>query len=246
MIHPLTDIHTHFTPDVDDGSECMEMTLEMLRSEAAQGCTKVILTPHSDAFEWGGPEIAAWTCNKMKSVQKEAVREGIPIRIYQGCEIYTSRKYIGGILQDLQSGRLPSVNHTRYVLAEFSTSGGDMEDAKYCLRRYLEEGWIPIIAHAERYRRTFTTVENIRILKKMGCLVQVNYYSLYEESNENVRICAQDLIEAELADLMGSDAHRIVHRPPKLARGAEYIRENCRAEYAEDILRRNAEKFLKV
>jgi len=44
---------------------------------------------------------------------------------------------------------------------------------------------------------------------------------------------------------MGSDAHRIKQHPPKLVRGARYIRENCSAEYAEAILWRNAEKYLK-
>ena len=33
----LIDTHTHITPNVDDGSSSIEMSLEMLRSEAAQG-----------------------------------------------------------------------------------------------------------------------------------------------------------------------------------------------------------------
>ena len=242
----MLDIHTHIPPNVDDGSSDMEMSLEMLRSEAVQGCKKVFLTPHSDAFEWGGPENAKHTYEQMKRVQEEAVREDIPLQIFQGCEIYTSRRYIEGILHDLKEGRLPSMNQTRYVMVEFSVSRGNLDDARYCLIRYIEEGWIPIIAHAERYCRTITTVENIRVLKELGCLVQVNYYDLEEEQDGDIRRCAQSLVEAELVDMMGSDAHRSNHRPPKIMRGVRYIRENCRAEYAEGILWRNAEKFLKV
>ena len=242
----MIDIHTHITPNVDDGARDIVMSIEMLRSEAAQGCKKVFLTPHSSVFGWGGLENVKYTYEQMKRVQEEAVREDIPVQIFQGCEIYTSRRYIEEILHGLKDGRLPSMNQTKYVMAEFSVSRGDFDDAKYCLIRYLEEGWIPIIAHAERYCRTFTTVENIRMLKEMGCLVQANYYDLEEEHDDDIRRCAQNLVEAELVDMMGSDAHRIGHRPPKLARGERYIRENCRAEYAEDILWRNAEKFLKV
>ena len=242
----MIDIHTHITPNVDDGARDIVMSIEMLRSEAAQGCKKVFLTPHSSAFEWGGLENVKYTYEQMKRVQEEAVREDIPVQIFQGCEIYTYRDKMGRILQDLQDGRIPSMNGTRYVMAEFNIDEGDIEDAKYCLNRYLEEGWIPIIAHAERYCWTFATVENIRILKDMGCLVQVNYYDLYEEPNQDIRTCAQELLKAELVDMMGSDAHRIKHRPPKLVRGARYIRENCGAEYAEDILWRNAEKYLKA
>ena len=242
-MYKLIDIHTHITPNVDDGSSSIEMSLEMLRSEAAQGGSKVFLTPHSFAFETKRPESVF---AKMKKVQESAASEGIPLQIYQGCEIYTYRDKMGRILQDLQNGRIPSMNGTRYVMAEFDVYEGDIEDARYCLNRYLEEEWIPIIAHAERYCWTFATVENIRMLKEMGCLVQANYYDLEEEHDDDIRRCAQNLVEAELVDMMGSDAHRIGHRPPKLARGERYIRKNCRAEYAEDILWRNAEKFLKV
>ena len=239
----LIDIHTHITPYVDDGSSSIEMSLDMLRSEVTQGVNKAFLTPHSFAFETKRTEDVF---AKMRKVKESAAAEGIHLQIYQGCEIYTYRNKMEQILQDLQSGKTPSMNGTRYVMAEFHVHEGDIEDAKYCLGRYLEEGWIPIIAHAERYCRTFTTVENIRMLKEMGCLVQANYYDLEEEHDDDIRRCAQNLVEAELVDMMGSDAHRIEHRPPKLARGERYIRENCRAEYAENILWRNAEKFLKV
>ena len=214
-MNELIDIHTHITPNVDDGSSGIEMSLEMLRREAAQGGSKVFLTPHSFAFETKRPESVY---AKIRAVQERAAVEGIPLQIFQGCEIYTYRDKMGRILQDLQDGRIPSMNGTRYVMA----------------------------AHAERYCWTFATVENIRILKDMGCLVQVNYYDLYEEPNQDIRTCAQELLKAELVDMMGSDAHRIKHRPPKLVRGARYIRENCGAEYAEDILWRNAEKYLKA
>ena len=239
----MIDIHTHITPNVDDGSSSIEMSLEMLRSEVAQGVTKVFLTPHSFAFETKRPEDVY---AKMRKVQESAASEGIPLQIYQGCEIYTYRDKMGRILQDLQNGRIPSMNGTRYVMAEFDVYEVDIDDARYCLNSYLEKGWIPIIAHAERYCWTFASVENIRILKDMGCLVQVNYYDLIEEPNHDIRTCAQELLKAELVDMMGSDAHRTNHRPPKLVRGARYIRQNCRAEYAEDVLWRNVEKYLKA
>ena len=116
----IIDIHTHITPNVDDGARDIEMSLEMLRSEAAQGCMRVVLTPHSGAFTWGGPENVKHTYEQMKRVQEEAAREGIPVQVFTGCEIYTTRRNIEEILQDLNSGRLPSMNHTRYILAEFS------------------------------------------------------------------------------------------------------------------------------
>ena len=246
----LIDTHTHITPNVDDGAGSMEMSLAMLRSEAEQGAKVVFLTPHSSAF---GGSRTTYTLERMRKVQEEAVKEGLPIRICRWCEIYTERRQMEEILQDLKDGILPSMNGTRYVLAEFSTYRGNMDEAKYrgnmdeakyCLRRYLEEGWIPIIAHAERYCRTLATAENVKILKEMGCFVQLNFYDLAREPDDGIRSCAQALLQAELADMMGSDAHRMDHRRPELTSGADYIREHCRAEYAADVLWRNAAKLL--
>jgi len=209
----MIDIHTHITPNVDDGSSSIEMSMGMLRSEVTQGVNKVFLTPHSFAFETKRPEVVY---TKMRKVQEIAAAEGIPLQIYQGCEIYTYRDKMGRILRDLQDEKIPSMNGTRYVMTEFDVYEGDIEDAKYCLGRYLGKGWIPIIAHAERYCWTFASVENIRILKDMGCLVQVNYYDLDEEPNDDIRMCAQELLKAELVDMMGSDAHRLNHHVHQL------------------------------
>ena len=242
-MNKLADIHTHITPNVDDGSTSMEMSLEMLRTEAAQGGSSVFLTPHSGFFSSATyRDIDA----KMESVRQAAAATDIPVQIYKGCEIYTYGRNIERNLQALEDDILPSMNETRYVLTEFDVHRDLIEESKYCLRRYLEEGWIPIIAHAERYGWEFASVENISILKEMGCLVQVNFYDLYEEPDENVRTLAQDLVKAELVDLMGSDAHGMTHRKPALKRGVKYIRAHCREEYAEDILWRNAEKILEL
>ena len=237
----LADIHTHITPNVDDGSTSMEMSLEMLRTEAAQGGSSVFLTPHSGVFSSVTyRDIDA----KMESIRQAAAEADIPVQICKGCEIYTYGRNIEWNLQAVEDSILPSMNETRYVLTEFDVHRDLIEESKYCLRRYLEEGWIPIIAHAERYGWEFASVENISILKEMGCLVQVNFYDLYEEPDESVRTLAQDLVKAELVDLMGSDAHRMDHRRPKLTKGAEYILEHCSPEYAENVLWRNAEMLL--
>lgn len=75
-MNELIDIHTHITPNVDDGSSGIEMSLEMLRREAAQGGSKVFLTPHSFAFETKRPESVY---AKIRAVQERAAVEGIPL-----------------------------------------------------------------------------------------------------------------------------------------------------------------------
>ena len=42
----MTDLHTHILPEMDDGAESVEMSLDMLRMERDQGVDAVVLTPH--------------------------------------------------------------------------------------------------------------------------------------------------------------------------------------------------------
>ena len=44
--YELADMHIHIMPEVDDGSESMEMTMEMLRIARENRIGTMILTPH--------------------------------------------------------------------------------------------------------------------------------------------------------------------------------------------------------
>lgn len=237
----VIDIHTHTTPNVDDGSESMETSLQMLRSMADQGCNRVFATPHSDAFDFGSHE---HTYQQIRSLQHNAAYSGIPVHIYPGCEIHNTPARMDEILENLRDHIYPSLNGSKYILSEFSTTSGNLEDALYCLKRYINNGWIPIIAHAERYYSTFSSISNIKRLKELGCLVQINYYSLAEEQDNIIRHYAQDLLLEELVDFVGSDAHRMDHRKPAIEKGHDYILKNCREKYADRILWKNAEEML--
>ncbi len=239
----IFDIHTHTAPDVDDGSDTIEMSMEMLWIIAKQECNQIFATPHSEAFDYGDHE---HTYQQIRLLQHNAELSGIPVRIFMGCEIETKPEWMEDNLAKLRDHIYPSMNGSKYILSEFHTKSGNFDDALFCLTQYLNNGWIPIIAHAERYNKTFTNVSNIKRLKELGCLVQINLYSLEEESDPAIKQCAQKLLEEELVDFVGSDGHGTVHRPPAIEKGAKYIREYCRKEYAERILWKNAVELLGI
>ena len=43
---PMVDFHTHILPQMDDGSQSVEQTLQMLSFLADQGVKTVVATPH--------------------------------------------------------------------------------------------------------------------------------------------------------------------------------------------------------
>lgn len=52
------------------------------------------------------------------------------------------------------------------------------------------------------------------------------------------------LVEEQLADFAGSDAHSIYHRPPEIANSADYILRSSDRDYAEALLYENARRLL--
>ena len=42
----IVDFHSHILPGIDDGSESLQESIAMLRTEAAQGIGHVVATPH--------------------------------------------------------------------------------------------------------------------------------------------------------------------------------------------------------
>ena len=42
----MVDIHSHILPFVDDGSDSLEASLELIKDEISNGVDKILLTPH--------------------------------------------------------------------------------------------------------------------------------------------------------------------------------------------------------
>ena len=72
----MTDIHMPLIPGVDDGAEDMEMAPVMIIRDKDQGISRIIATPHSEAFHFSKEDIglifkrrtstAAKVCPEMK------------------------------------------------------------------------------------------------------------------------------------------------------------------------------------
>ena len=243
----LTDIHMHVIPCVDDGARSMDEALDMIRLAVSQGVDTIFATPHSSAFDDYEVPLS-FSYGKSADIVKaqfEALRErvrdeGIPVRILLGCEVNCEDSDIRQIVDLLDTGIYPTMNGTKYVLAEFWQP--QEVDAFYRVERLLEARYTPIIAHAERYH--FINTDTAAALRKMGARIQINYYSLGEEKKASTSEKARSLLAARLVDFLGSDAHQLDHRPPAIRQGAEYVRKTCEAEYAEKVLRGNAKQKL--
>ncbi len=233
----FTDIHCHILPAVDDGSQSMEETMEMLRIAASEGIRCMIVTPHYK--EGRRSPGAARIKERMEVVQEALDEEGIPIRLYPGNEIF----YTSEFEEKLEEGRILSMNHSEYLLVEFSPFE-DYVCIRNAMNSILSAGYIPILAHVERYQCMLKDVKHVADLLAMGCRIQVNASSVTGDNGYKVKQYVHKLLKLKQVDYIGTDAHNTERRRPAMKKCAELLVKKYGEEYAMALLNDNAEQTL--
>ncbi len=217
----IIDVHAHILCGLDDGSKNMGTTRRMLKRAYEQGVRDIIATPHYTKHRWKtSPENIR---ELIGSVQKEADRITPGLAIHPGMEIY----YFSGMEKALASGTLLTLADSRYVLIEFhpATAYSQIEAA---VRELSLCGYIPVLAHAERYQG-LRYGDHLRYIREMGARIQMNYRSLVHTDGVldirgiRERSWCRGVLLDGLVDFLGSDMHGMKHRPPEYEKAEQWI-----------------------
>jgi protein-tyrosine phosphatase len=205
------DIHFHILPGVDDGAKDVEMALELARLAVEDGTTLVVATPHPDARTGiGSHSVTVQAVANFNAVLSEHGISGL--RVVPGVECYL----VPEILQLLKRGELFPLNNSRYVLVEFHhlVAPVNIEQVVFRLRT---EGYVPVIAHPERYRYVQEDLKWVARLVQLGCLTQVTAGAYYGRFGKRCQKAAEDLLRYNLTQVIASDAHNLKLRAPGLS-----------------------------
>ncbi len=221
----MTDIHCHALFGVDDGSDSRSLSVEMLKDSYEQGIRKVILTPHYRVgmFEYNREKIEA----AFKELNNEAADIGI--ELYLGCEYHAD----GDIVRNIQRGRVHTLADTDYVLVEYKHSSS-YQNIRAVLHELQYVGYMPVIAHAERYGLFMKDPEVLRELRKMGIMIQINSGSLMGREGFNVKRLCKRMIKDHLVDIIASDSHNMTDRKCCMKAAYGYVKK----KYGEDRAKR--------
>ena len=198
-----TDLHSHLIPGIDDGSKSIEESLAMLKRFSELGYKKVITTPHvmSDFYK-NTPAIILDGLEKVKEAIKGA---GIPIQIEAAAEYYLDEHFEKLIAE--KSLLTFGDNHVLFELS-FVDEPARIKEAIFNL---VTEGYKPILAHVERYPYYINKLDALEDFKRRGCLLQLNINSLSGHYGPQVKKWAQEVIDKDLIDVVGSDCHHMGH-----------------------------------
>lgn len=236
----MIDLHTHVLPGIDDGSQSMDMSLEMLALAAESGVDTIVATPHCnipDEFDNYVSEDLETLWDKLEWEREQAE---IPIQLCKGMEIFATPD-----LPDLlEQGTVWTLNDTRYFLMEFSFD----EDPDFCLEilQTCESlDYHPIIAHPERY---FFVQDDPGLAFDWctaGYGLQVNKGSLLGRFGSEPYRLARLLMEHNLVACVASDAHRPNRRSTYMGGIRRFLSEEYGEAYMQLLLEENPGRILR-
>ena len=244
------DIHSHVLPGCDDGAADIKEAMELLQADREEGIRDVIATPHYGKENGYVPKfhMIRKAFEKVRLAMKESTYiEEMGMYLYLGEEVYCAEN----AAERFQTKEAMTINDTRYALVEFLEYGNTFETGDVILKRLkkLKDGYAvkPILAHAERYRALQGNWDILRRIQDMGILIQVNAYDLALSQNRQTRETAQWLAQERMISFLGSDMHgRPPKRMPKMRVGIDWLYEHTDSEYADLVVRKNAEDKLRI
>lgn len=233
----IIDLHCHILPNVDDGAENIEETIEMLSMAIEEGISGIIATSHAEAEV--GPKQSERYIKAYRKVLQYIEANDIPIQLYYGNELY----YSEGIISALKNGEAHTLNGTRYVLVEFP-----IYESYYYIERGIRNlqnvGCWPIIAHVERYQ-ALQSEERIRQLIDLGAYIQVNASSILGKAGITTRMFCTKLLRKGLVHVVATDAHGSRHRRPEIKDCLKLVDRIAGENYRRTISEENPEKIIK-
>lgn len=199
-----TDMHCHLIPQVDDGSKCIEESIECLNTLKAVGYEKVIITPHFQYPRFNNDEDDIR--RRYEDVKKAAKKAGVEIEI---AGIGGEYRIDSGFKKRVENPRFLKLSN-KYVLVEFSLHQQMMGCDEMIFDMQMK-GYEVILAHPERYPYLNVMGTRMEQLKNQGVYFQINALSLGGFYGDEAKKRAYQMLENGWVEFMGTDTHNTMY-----------------------------------
>ena len=196
----MVDFHCHILSETDDGAIDFSESVVCLYEAKKAGFSSIICTPHyiPSFYECDYANIE----DKVNKLQ--IVANNLGITLYHANEIYVHED----ISSLIANKKVSTINNGRYLLMEFPLTDIPMINSMQTIRNIVEAGYIPIVAHPERYPYVQKDINFARDLIKNGALLQCNYSSIDSFYGNKAKKTMIKLLKNDMVSFLGSDNHR--------------------------------------
>ena len=213
----MIDFHCHILPNIDDGSQSVDMSLAMLEESANQGIDTMVATPHFYAYE---DSISSFLARRRDAY--DALMVGMasnPEKKYPEVKLGAEVYYFEG-MSTAEDLRYLELANTGCILIEPPMEPWTEKMFDEIERAGRKIGLVPVIAHVDRYMRILNDDSLINRVHAHRMLVQVNAsYFLHSDTE----VVALEMLEQGMLHLIGSDAHNLDTRAQNIGLAARAI-----------------------
>ena len=195
LLMGMTDVHAHLLPGVDDGIRTFEEAEEAVRSLEQLGVQRMVLTPHVMEYY---PTNSAGSLKQRFAEFTKSIKSGI--RFSLAAEYMLDVAFT----RHLEEGVLLLGDNRLLVETSYLSGPSDLKEILYGLSL---KGYVPMIAHPERY--LYLPDEAIEELVNLGYELQLNLPSLAGLYGKEVKKRAGTFLAKGLYTYLGSDFHRL-------------------------------------
>lgn len=195
-----TDFHSHLLPGVDDGAKTFDDSLQLIKGVMALGIEQIITSPHLHFYSY--PQNTSDSLQKAFDIFYESITKELPqLNISLGAEHMLDDNFLK-ILGEKRV--LPVFNNHLLVELGYKAPPPNLHEIIFEIQI---KGFVPIIAHPERYLYFADSLEYFQQLKDWGAQFQMNLSSLTGYYGQDMNDLALQLIGADLIDYFSSDLH---------------------------------------
>jgi protein-tyrosine phosphatase len=206
----MIDLHSHILPCIDDGSNSLEMSLEMARIAVDDGITMMACTPHIYPGLYmnntAGIEAAR------DALQASLDENGIALKLTTGADVHL----VPGLLDGLRDGTVPTLHKTRYMLLEPSHHVAPPRFAESVFQ-LVAAGYVPVITHPERLTWVEDNYQVFVDLTKQGAWMQVTAGALTGLFGPRAKYWGERFLGEGLTHIIATDAHSSGRRVPVMS-----------------------------
>ena len=233
----MIDIHTHILWGADDGAKTQRDSLAMAKQAVNQGIRTIEATPHHMNGTY--LNVRSDIKSKVSELNNLLEMQQIPLEVLPGQEI----RIYSDLLADYKRGQIIAVNDTtNFLLIELPTTHIPAFLEKMMFEIQLQ-GLIPVIVHPERNHVFLENPKKLYELVKQGILTQVTAASLTGDFGRKIKKFSFDIINANLAHFIASDAHNVSSRCFKMFEAYRLVEDKVGMDYEEFFLQ-NAERLV--
>lgn len=197
---PTVDMHSHLIPGIDDGSESLEESIDLIKRMVGLGYKKIITTPHimGDFYKNTPDNILGG----LEVVKSALIKENIDVEIQAAAEYYIDEWFVEKI--DRKDKLLTFGGNYLLVETSYLNRPSNLFEIIFKIQ---SAGYKVVLAHPERYSYMYDDFTGYEELFSKNIFFQLNLNSLSGYYSPMAKKISEKLIDRRMIQFIGTDCH---------------------------------------